>query len=83
LPCGGWLLNPIPMTSAKHRPLEIIDALLEAGATVCAFDPEAVNNVKNLLGDKINFSEAQYECLGRCRCPDCCYGVERIPYTGF
>jgi UDPglucose 6-dehydrogenase len=44
--------------------LEIIRELLEAGATVSAYDPEAMNNVKALLGDKIAFGETQYECLG-------------------
>ena len=43
--------------------LEIIEALLAEGATVCAFDPEAVNNVKGLIGDKIGYGEGQYECL--------------------
>jgi UDPglucose 6-dehydrogenase len=52
------------MISAKHRLLEIIRELLAAGATVSAFDPEAMNNVKAVLGDKITFSETQYDCLG-------------------
>jgi UDPglucose 6-dehydrogenase len=43
--------------------LEIIDALLEAGATVCAFDPEAMKNVQNIMGDRINYAELQYDCL--------------------
>lgn len=43
--------------------LYIIDALVEAGATVTAFDPEAMKNVKELVGDKINYSESQYEAL--------------------
>ena len=43
--------------------LEIINALLESGASVCAFDPEAVKNVKDILGDKINYAETQYECI--------------------
>jgi UDPglucose 6-dehydrogenase len=43
--------------------LEIIEALLEAGATVCAFDPEAMKNVQNILGDKIGYAELQYDCL--------------------
>ena len=41
----------------------MIDALLEAGATVHAFDPEAVNNTKQHYGDKIQYGENQYECL--------------------
>ncbi|HVF95912.1 MAG TPA: UDP-glucose/GDP-mannose dehydrogenase family protein [Flavisolibacter sp.] len=43
--------------------LEIINALLGAGATVAAFDPEAMSNVKGVVGDKITYSETQYECL--------------------
>jgi UDPglucose 6-dehydrogenase len=41
----------------------MIDALLEAGATVHAFDPEAINNTKQVYGDKIHYGENQYECL--------------------
>jgi UDPglucose 6-dehydrogenase len=43
--------------------LEIISALLEEGASVAAFDPEAVNNVKSILGDRITYTETQYDCL--------------------
>ncbi len=43
--------------------LYMIDALLAAGATVSAFDPEAMANVKALLGDKIKFVENQYDAL--------------------
>jgi len=43
--------------------LEIINALLDAGATVSAFDPEAMNNVKGVIGDKIAYAETQYEAL--------------------
>ncbi|RPD38966.1 UDP-glucose dehydrogenase family protein [Chitinophaga barathri] len=43
--------------------LYIIDALTAAGATVTAFDPEAMANVKQVVGDKIKFAEHQYEAL--------------------
>ena len=43
--------------------LYIIDALLNEGATVSAFDPEAMKNVKSLLGDRISYAESQYEAL--------------------
>lgn len=43
--------------------LYMIDALLEAGATVCAFDPEAMPNVKALYGDRIGFADNQYDAL--------------------
>lgn len=44
--------------------LYIIDDLLAAGATVSAFDPEAMPNIKGLLGDKIAYGNDQYEILG-------------------
>ena len=43
--------------------LYMIDALLEAGATVSAFDPEAMANVKALYGDRVKFAENQYDAL--------------------
>jgi len=43
--------------------LYMIDALLREGATVSVFDPEAMNNVRQLLGDKIAYAENQYEAL--------------------
>lgn len=43
--------------------LEIIRDLLDAGATVAAFDPEAMNNVKAIFGDKISFCDTPYDCL--------------------
>lgn len=43
--------------------LYLIDALLEAGATVASFDPEAMANVKKSIGDKIQYSDSQYAAL--------------------
>jgi UDPglucose 6-dehydrogenase len=43
--------------------LYIIDELLAAGATVATFDPEAMNNVQKLVGDKITFVHSQYDAL--------------------
>jgi UDPglucose 6-dehydrogenase len=43
--------------------LTIIDALTQAGATVTAYDPEAMQNVKAQIGDKIKFAENQYQAL--------------------
>ena len=43
--------------------LYIIEELLKEGAAVNTFDPEAMNNVKALLGDTITFSERQYDAL--------------------
>jgi UDPglucose 6-dehydrogenase len=43
--------------------LYMIDSLLKKGAKVTAFDPEAMENVKNLLGKKIDYTEDAYEAL--------------------
>jgi UDPglucose 6-dehydrogenase len=43
--------------------LEIIDELLEAGATARVFDPEAMDNVKRIYGDKLIYAADEYETL--------------------
>jgi len=43
--------------------LYMIDELLAAGASIAAFDPEAMNNVQQLVGDKITFVHSQYDAL--------------------
>lgn len=43
--------------------IETINGLLEAGATIKAFDPEAMDNIKAIYGDKITFVNDQYEAL--------------------
>lgn len=43
--------------------LYMIDALTKEGATVCAFDPEGMKNVKSTIGDKIDYADNQYDAL--------------------
>jgi UDPglucose 6-dehydrogenase len=43
--------------------LYMIDELLKAGATVSVFDPEAMPNVKKMVGDKIKYAEDEYLTL--------------------
>lgn len=43
--------------------LYIIKALLQEGASVSAFDPEAMQNVKQVMGDAITYAANQYEAL--------------------
>jgi UDPglucose 6-dehydrogenase len=43
--------------------LYIIDELVKLGATVTVFDPEGMENVKALIGDKVKYAENQYEAL--------------------
>ncbi len=63
-----WGLSFKPNTDdIREAPaLYIIDELLKEGSLVTAFDPEAINNVKKLLGDKINFSQSQYDAIEDC-----------------
>jgi UDPglucose 6-dehydrogenase len=43
--------------------LYMIDALVKEGAQVTAYDPEAMNNVKQLIGDKIEYATSEYAAL--------------------
>ncbi len=43
--------------------LSIIDELTKAGATITAYDPEAMPNVKGYIGNKIHYATNQYDAL--------------------
>lgn len=43
--------------------LEIIHALLKKGAVIRAYDQEAAENVKHLLGDKITYADSALEAI--------------------
>lgn len=43
--------------------LFIIDELTKAGAQISAYDPEAMNNVRVLIGDKITYAYDEYDAL--------------------
>lgn len=62
---GIWGLAFKPNTDdIREAPaLFIIEELLEAGASIRAFDPEAMENVKKEFGDKIQYANDQYEAL--------------------
>jgi UDPglucose 6-dehydrogenase len=60
-----WGLSFKPNTDdIREAPaLYMIDKFLEHGATVSAYDPEGMPNVKKELGDKIHFCQNMYEAL--------------------
>lgn len=60
-----WGLSFKPNTDdIREAPaLYTIDALLEMGVNVQAFDPEAMEHVKNVYGDKITLTESKYEAV--------------------
>ncbi len=62
---GIWGLAFKPNTDdIREAPsLYIIQDLLDAGAKVKVFDPEAMENVKEIFGDKIQYATNQYEAL--------------------
>ncbi len=43
--------------------LVLIDKLTKAGAEITAYDPEAMNESKRRIGNKINYADNQYEAL--------------------
>ncbi|MDQ6756343.1 MAG: UDP-glucose/GDP-mannose dehydrogenase family protein [Bacteroidota bacterium] len=43
--------------------LTLVEELINEGAEICAFDPEAMANVKKEIGDRIKYSENQYDTL--------------------
>lgn len=59
----GLAFKPYTDDIREAPALYNIDELLAAGATVRAYDPEAMDNVKELLGDKIEFCDSQYSAL--------------------
>ncbi len=62
---GIWGLAFKPNTDdIREAPaLYIIERLLDKGAQIRAYDPEAMENVKRVFGDRITFVKDQYEAL--------------------
>lgn len=60
-----WGLSFKPDTDdIREAPsLVIIKSLIERGANVSAYDPEAMNNVRKELGDIIHYAQDMYEAL--------------------
>lgn len=60
-----WGLSFKPRTDdMREAPsVVIINRLLEMGATVRAHDPEAIREAKKIFGDRISYSQNQYDIL--------------------
>ena len=43
--------------------MEIINELLTSGANITAYDPQAMNNAKKLVGDKIKYADDAYQAI--------------------
>jgi UDPglucose 6-dehydrogenase len=63
-----WGLAFKPRTDdVREAPaLVLIEELLAAGATVSAFDPEAIHTARRILGDRVDYAEGAYDALEGC-----------------
>ncbi len=59
----GLAFKPETDDIREASSLNMIDALLEKGAEIVAYDPEAMENIHKKLGDKIHYSNTMYEAL--------------------
>lgn len=64
--------------------LYMIDALTKEGAEIVAYDPEAMPNVQNLIGDKIGYASDEYTALNDADALLICteWGIFRNPDFG-
>ena len=62
---GLWGLAFKPNTAdIREAPaLNIINELIKRGASLQVYDPEAMANVKDLVGDKVKYSNNQYDAI--------------------
>ncbi|EMR03766.1 UDP-glucose dehydrogenase family protein [Cesiribacter andamanensis] len=63
-----WGLSFKPYTDdIREAPaLYNIEELLAAGAKVKAYDPEGMENVREIMGDRISMCENMYDCIDGC-----------------
>jgi len=68
--CAIWGLSFKPETDdVRDAPsLVIIDKLLQAGATVVAYDPIAEKEAKKIVGDKVTYASDMYSTLKNADC---------------
>ena len=59
----GLAFKPDTDDIREASALYIIKDLIELGAEIEVYDPEAMPNVKDLLGDKISYASNQYDAL--------------------
>jgi len=62
---GIWGISFKPNTDdIREAPaLTVIQGLLERGASISAYDPQAMDNARELLGDSIRFASSTYDAV--------------------
>ncbi len=65
---GLWGLSFKPNTDdVREAPaLALIEKLIDKGANVTAYDPEAENNTRAVLGEKIKYANTSYDAIENC-----------------
>jgi len=61
--CWGLAFKPRTDDMREAPAITIIERLLSAGATVRAHDPEAITEARKIFGDRIEYSQNQYDIL--------------------
>lgn len=64
----GLAFKPKTNDMREAPAITIINALLERGAKVQAYDPKAVESAKEIFGNKITYSKSAYEALNDADC---------------
>jgi len=59
----GLAFKPLTDDIREAPAVVIIEELLATGATITAYDPEAMPNARNVLGDRIAYAKGNYEAL--------------------
>ncbi len=59
----GLAFKPRTDDMREAPSIDLINGLLEAGAKVKAYDPEAAENAKDFFGDRITYCDHNYDCL--------------------
>ena len=64
----GLAFKPKTNDMREAPAITIIEALLEAGASIQAFDPKAMESAKFIFGDKIKYCSNSYEAIENADC---------------
>ncbi len=59
----GLAFKPNTDDTREAPAFRLIELLLENGATINTYDPEAMENTKIVFGDSIKYSQNMYDCL--------------------
>lgn len=59
----GLAFKPRTNDMREAPAIDIIEGLLEGGATVVAYDPEAMEEARKIFGSRVEFAGSDYECL--------------------